>query len=227
MPPTSSPPSLDLTRRQEEFVQAAIELVRAEGWSALTLRRLAARLGVSDPALYRHFAGKGDLALAVAARMRELLLEPVRRLALDPALSPRQRLERMLSHHLDLILATDGLPVLLVAEASTGDAGLAAHLRATVDEYAAHLGACVTAIDEPASSAAAGDWPTAEERVLQLVALPAVIALRCRLQARTSSPASPEPARLHRLLRRHVDCVLGETDAGSSPHAQASAKESP
>jgi AcrR family transcriptional regulator len=38
-------------------VQAAIELVEAEGIEALSLSRLAARLGVQSPSLYNHVAG--------------------------------------------------------------------------------------------------------------------------------------------------------------------------
>jgi AcrR family transcriptional regulator len=44
----------------------ALATIRSEGVSALTLRDIGARVGVSRTALYRHFADKGALLSAVA-----------------------------------------------------------------------------------------------------------------------------------------------------------------
>jgi AcrR family transcriptional regulator len=46
-------------------VLAAVELIEAEGIGALTMRRLAARLGCSPMALYRHVETKQDLIRAI------------------------------------------------------------------------------------------------------------------------------------------------------------------
>lgn len=53
----------DLTR--EKIVQAAIELVQEDGWSNLTMRRIAERIQYTHPALYAYFATKEDLLLAL------------------------------------------------------------------------------------------------------------------------------------------------------------------
>ena len=53
--------SHDLTR--ERIVGAAIAIADAEGLSALTMRRIAATLGVATMSLYRHVQGKEDLVL--------------------------------------------------------------------------------------------------------------------------------------------------------------------
>jgi AcrR family transcriptional regulator len=50
----------------EAVVLAAVEVIDADGVSALTMRRLAARLGCSPMALYRHVATKQDLIRAIA-----------------------------------------------------------------------------------------------------------------------------------------------------------------
>ena len=44
---------------------AAVEVIEADGVGALTMRRLAARLGCSPMALYRHVATKQDLIRAI------------------------------------------------------------------------------------------------------------------------------------------------------------------
>ena len=51
---------------REAIVAAARELIVADGLEALSLRRLAARLGVTAPALYAHVRDKQDLLRAVA-----------------------------------------------------------------------------------------------------------------------------------------------------------------
>jgi AcrR family transcriptional regulator len=48
------------------LLDEALETIRAEGVNGVTLREIGARLGVSRTALYRHFADKGALLMAVA-----------------------------------------------------------------------------------------------------------------------------------------------------------------
>jgi AcrR family transcriptional regulator len=52
--------------RRELIVRAARELAEAEGWEAVTTRRLAERVDYSQPVLYGHFANMDAIAAAVA-----------------------------------------------------------------------------------------------------------------------------------------------------------------
>jgi AcrR family transcriptional regulator len=61
--------------RYELIVSAACELAEAEGWEAVTTRRLAARIDYSQPVLYSHFKGKTEIVGAVALRGFEELAE--------------------------------------------------------------------------------------------------------------------------------------------------------
>jgi AcrR family transcriptional regulator len=63
------------TRREREraererlIVTAARELAEAEGWEAVTTRRLAAEIEYSQPVLYQHFKGKDAIRTAVAVQ---------------------------------------------------------------------------------------------------------------------------------------------------------------
>ncbi|ALO96299.1 TetR-family transcriptional regulator [Streptomyces hygroscopicus subsp. limoneus] len=63
------------TRREREraererlIVTAARELAEAEGWDAVTTRRLAAEIEYSQPVLYSHFKGKDAIMAAVAVQ---------------------------------------------------------------------------------------------------------------------------------------------------------------
>jgi len=59
--------------RYELILAAATRLAEAEGWDAVTTRRLAELIDYSQPVLYSHFKGKGDIMAAVADRGFETL----------------------------------------------------------------------------------------------------------------------------------------------------------
>jgi AcrR family transcriptional regulator len=77
-----------LTR--ERIVQQAVALMDVEGTAALTLRRLARELGVEAPALYWHFADKGELCREIVRTVGEQL-----EVTSTTRGTPRRRLE----HH--------------------------------------------------------------------------------------------------------------------------------
>lgn len=54
--------------RYELILAAARELAEAEGWDAVTTRRLADLINYSQPVLYSHFKSKADIMAAVAMR---------------------------------------------------------------------------------------------------------------------------------------------------------------
>src|SRR5450755_1381804 len=53
-------------QRHDLIVAAARDLAEAEGWEAVTTRRLAALVEYSQPVLYSHFDGKDAIRRAVA-----------------------------------------------------------------------------------------------------------------------------------------------------------------
>ena len=65
--------------RYELILAAARELAEAEGWDAVTTRRLAERINYSQPVLYSHFKGKADIMAAVATRGFEELAARLKR----------------------------------------------------------------------------------------------------------------------------------------------------
>lgn len=60
-------PALHATRsrRAEQVVDAARQLLEEEGPGSLTMRRLGEALGMRAPSLYKHFSGKSDVELAL------------------------------------------------------------------------------------------------------------------------------------------------------------------
>jgi AcrR family transcriptional regulator len=54
--------------RHQLIIDAARELAEAEGWDAVTTRRLADKVEYSQPVLYSHFKGKDAIVRAVAVQ---------------------------------------------------------------------------------------------------------------------------------------------------------------
>ena len=59
-------PTPDLDLRRDQFIQAARTIAEADGWPAVTMRKLAADLGVTQPVLYSAFPSRQALVDAVA-----------------------------------------------------------------------------------------------------------------------------------------------------------------
>lgn len=77
----STPERIDPSERSRSIVDAARRVAEAEGWSAVTVRRLAAEIGFSQPILYRSFPGGRDeiveqVMIAGFAGMAAALADP-------------------------------------------------------------------------------------------------------------------------------------------------------
>lgn len=53
------------TPRQKEIVNVAIRLIAAKGMPYLTIKHIAEEIGITEPAIYRHFNSKHDILMAV------------------------------------------------------------------------------------------------------------------------------------------------------------------
>src|ERR1700732_3721083 len=84
-------------QRRAEILDAAKQLFVEEGYAATTIRRIAAKLGVSSTALYVYFPDKDAILVEICdATFAGLIveLEEVRRDATDPLDAPAKSLER-------------------------------------------------------------------------------------------------------------------------------------
>lgn len=104
-----------LTARAREIVVAARDLLDSHGADALTMRRLAERIGVRAPSLYKHLPDKAALEAAVITTGLEdlaVVLEQTRRATAEPmaAMATAYR-EFALAHpHLYLLMTNRPLP---------------------------------------------------------------------------------------------------------------------
>jgi len=58
-----------MSDRQDEIVATALHLISEDGIQELTMKKIAASIGVTEPALYRHFTSKSQILSAVVDSM--------------------------------------------------------------------------------------------------------------------------------------------------------------
>jgi AcrR family transcriptional regulator len=78
MSPTEQRASYHHGALREELLNASLELIRAEGIGAVSIRRVAREAGVSPGAPYHHFADRAALLGALSVRGFELLGDRLR-----------------------------------------------------------------------------------------------------------------------------------------------------
>lgn len=55
--------------RQKTIIDEALNIIHEGGYESLSIRELATRVKISEPAIYRHFLNKEDIVLGILARI--------------------------------------------------------------------------------------------------------------------------------------------------------------
>lgn len=139
------------------------------------MKKVADRVGFTEPAIYRHFPNKQALLVGVADRLSKLFLGPVRAIAEETDTPPLDRIERIVAHHIGLIVDTDGIPVLLLAEATASGGELGGKMAEIAGTYLKIVERLAGEIRRPPGS------PPANIAVLPVLGLAAAVALERRM----------------------------------------------
>lgn len=96
--------------RRREMLDAAARQMAARGFAGVRLEDIGGAVGVSGPAMYRHFASKTDLLdqmlLDISRRLRDGGAEVV-----DRGLPPAETLEALIHFHIDVLVTKPDLIV--------------------------------------------------------------------------------------------------------------------
>ncbi len=60
----------NLTDRQKQIIQTSIHLIAQKGIQGLTIKNIAKAIGISEPAIYRHFDNKNDIILGIISVLK-------------------------------------------------------------------------------------------------------------------------------------------------------------
>lgn len=61
-----------MTKRQEEIIDISIGIIAEQGIQGLTIKNLSKKIGISEPAIYRHFDSKTEILLAILNNFSEM-----------------------------------------------------------------------------------------------------------------------------------------------------------
>jgi AcrR family transcriptional regulator len=89
--------------RQAAILQEAARLFAERGFSGVSLEELGAAVGVSGPAVYRHFANKQALLGAILVRVSERLHTGGQRVVAEHE-TPSEQLDALIRFHVDFAL---------------------------------------------------------------------------------------------------------------------------
>lgn len=117
--------------RRQEIVDAALRIIATRGLTQLTVNGLAAELGVTGGALYRHYPSIESILEAVAEDAARLLDESLPAEAQDPV----AWLERFVISRVETVTGNAGLARLLLSEqvAMAMPEAAVVHLRGAVE----------------------------------------------------------------------------------------------
>jgi len=72
---------VELSKRQQEIINASIQLIAEKGIQELTIKNLSKKIGTAESATYRHFKSKMDILVAILGQFKQnkmFALEQVR-----------------------------------------------------------------------------------------------------------------------------------------------------
>lgn len=103
-------------QRCSQILEVSRDLIFNEGFSNFTIREVAGRIGISEAAIYRHFASKEELMLALLEALFIPWREAITRLNKEK-FAFGKKLEELLQLHLHHLLDERLNPVLFLSEA--------------------------------------------------------------------------------------------------------------
>ncbi len=104
-----------LTGRQQEILSVALDIVANEGTRALTMKRVAQVLNVTEPAIYRHFESKRHLLLSLYSFVQQILLSNLSSVLTEDC-QAIQRLRLFVHKTLNYLQEHKGVNLILLAE---------------------------------------------------------------------------------------------------------------
>ncbi|MCK4712765.1 MAG: TetR/AcrR family transcriptional regulator, partial [Marinosulfonomonas sp.] len=99
--------------RKREAVQAALQLAFKVGPAQVTTGMIATELGITQPAIYKHFPRKDDIWAAVAQHLSQRIAQNIAR-ANEMQLAPDAYLKTLVLGHLQVIKENPALPEFMI-----------------------------------------------------------------------------------------------------------------
>jgi len=126
--------------RQQQIIEAVANLIFKFGSEHLTVKRIAAEVGITEGAIYRHFKSKKSILSFLLIHIEEILLKDVssERVGLEPI--TLSAIEEIIGNHFSAIDLRKGFSFHVIAEIiSLGDRKLNKQASRTIGKYISRL----------------------------------------------------------------------------------------
>lgn len=104
-----------LTERQQEIIQTALEIISSKGIQGLTIKNISLSIGISEPAIYRHF----DSKIHILTTILDLFKKDIGQL-FDKELTNQgtamEKIEHMFRNHFDTFVKRPTLTSVVFSE---------------------------------------------------------------------------------------------------------------
>jgi TetR/AcrR family transcriptional regulator len=126
--------------RQQQIVDAARILIFKYGSEHLTVKRIAAEVGISEAAIYRHFTSKKSILSFLLSHIEEVLLRDISPASAGAEPVTLEIIEKIIRNHFSKIDLRKGISFQVIAEIiSLGDRKLNKQASQTIDKYISRL----------------------------------------------------------------------------------------
>lgn len=103
------------TERQKEIIGVALELISEKGIQGLTIKNLAKKIGITEPAIYRHYDSKTDILIAVLDLFKQNT-EQLFEKELKNEGKAIEKIEHLFANHFATFAATPSLVSVIFSE---------------------------------------------------------------------------------------------------------------
>ena len=126
--------------RQQQIIAAAAKLIFKHGSEHLTVKRIAAEVGISEAAIYRHFKSKKSILSFLLSHIEEILLKDISSARVGKEPISLSTIEEIIANQFSAIDLRKGFSFQVIAEIiSLGDKRLNKQASQTIDKYIFHL----------------------------------------------------------------------------------------
>ncbi|MBT3501376.1 MAG: TetR/AcrR family transcriptional regulator [Candidatus Marinimicrobia bacterium] len=102
------------TERQNQIIQESIQLIAEKGIQGLTIKNISKAIGISEPAIYRHFENKDDIILAIISTMKQNTEEELSHV--DENNPTIDKIKKMIQGHTDRFIKNPSLTAIIFSE---------------------------------------------------------------------------------------------------------------
>ncbi len=104
------------SERQQQIVETATKIIANRGIQNLTIKNIATEIGISEPALYRHFSNKLEILKAVITNFQNKMKPALEKL--NKSINSLNKIESFILEHLRIISQNPDFAKVIFSEAN-------------------------------------------------------------------------------------------------------------